>query len=209
MSKEIDKLKKDHRKENSYLDFDIFEIGIGYYSLLKNPDKLINFSCKFSSGTYGEKYLEVDNSKVEDIHLNINLLEANDKTKYISNCSYVSSDNSLYINIFVKSQTHNLIEENLARKIFPKSMRIIVTGLEMSDLPDGGYVWADYKEGQNLPIKDFSLHYELLNKEISTENDKHHVFWEKLFLQIEKINYSLIISGIILLIIFFKLLDLK
>jgi hypothetical protein len=195
--------KKDHRKENSYLDFDIFEISIGYYSLLKNPDKLINFSCKFSSGTYGEKYLEVDNSKVEDIHLNINLLEANDKTKYISNCSYISSDNSLYINIFVKSQAHNLIEENLARKILPKSIRIIVTGLEMSDLPDGGYVWADYKKGQILPIKDFSLHYELLNKEIF-ETSKNYVLLEKIFLSLGKINYAVFISAILLLAILLK-----
>lgn len=203
MSKQIDKLNKDHRKENSYLDFDIFEIGVGYYSLLKNPDKCINFSCKFSNGTYGEKYLEVDTLKVEDILLNINLLEANDKTKYVSNCSYMSNDNSLYINIFVKSQTHNLIEENLVRKMLPKSIRIIVTGLEMSDLPDGGYVWADYKEGQTLPIKDFSLHYDLLKKEIF-ETSKNYALFQKIILSLGKINYALIISAIILLAILLK-----
>ena len=87
MSKELEKLKKGHRKENSYLDFDICEVGISYYSLLEKPDKVISFSCKFSSGTYGRKYLKVDTSEVEDITLNINLLEANDKKKYISNCS--------------------------------------------------------------------------------------------------------------------------
>ena len=92
-----------------------------YYSLLEKPDKVISFSCKFSSGTYGRKYLKVDTSEVEDITLNINLLEANDKKKYISNCSYMDNDNSLYINILTKNQTHNLIEENLVRKVLPKN----------------------------------------------------------------------------------------
>ena len=31
MSKELEKLKKGHRKENSYLDFDICEVGIIHY----------------------------------------------------------------------------------------------------------------------------------------------------------------------------------
>ena len=205
MNKEIDKLKKAHKQENSYLDFEICEVGISYFSLLKNPDKLISFLCKFQSEEYGKKYLEINNSEIENINLNINLLELNDKTKYISNCSYMDNDNSLYVNIFVKNQTYNLIEENLVRKILPKHIRLVVTGLEMSDLPDGGYKWNDYKIGQTLPIKDFSIHYDLLKKEISDEGQNYESL-KKIFLMIEKINYTLFILAIIILAIFFVLL---